>query len=484
MNIYDLRQRRWVSKTMQPDLQGLHSKGAYRSVATSSKQRVITPKAGEMRNTSSQSYSIDEEGEGGEIWSYSNYDFAKVRRELDLFTPAGEAVEHAAPSPHYASPPCFTITEQSARVSSGPQPPGLRFPTGAIVGNHFILCGLYLATSTASFTIWALDLGSMVWQCLEPTALITGSWNKAVIWPERAKVLVFGNAEYDIIEDYGRRAVNMEQVAIISLETWGIYRPPRLEVPAKIQEVGLSMLDEKLASDFEVECEDGRKIRCSRQILLDRWRWFRDEDTKLTQRLTSVVRDAPALDITDTLLGNFTPARLSTTSLTIPEPFPVCVALVQYFYTLSLSTPLQNRAPVLSALLFLAKQYSIDRLSKLVVHALHERLEPALAAGIYEIATLAGEQELQVRALNMIHVSCFLLIESQAYGSQLRAAHHPARLDKAPQALFPVKPAVQHRLRLVPARTDRPQVLNPVVVLVVPDIPAPKTLSVEPGQSP
>jgi hypothetical protein len=412
MNLYDLRQQRWVTKTMQPELQGLHSKGAYRSIATSSKQRVITPKAGDMKNTAAQSYSIDEQGEGGEIWSYSNYDFAKVRRELDLFTPSDEVVEHTPASPYYTSPPAFTITDQSSRVRSSPQPPGLRFPTGGIVGNHFILCGLYLATSSATFSIWALDLGTMVWKRLEPTTLATGSWNRAVIWPEKAKVLVFGNAEYDIIADYGRRAVNLDQVAVISLETWGIYRPPRLEVPAKVQEVGLSMLDEKLASDFEVVCEDGRKIKCSRQILLDRWKWFREEDEKLNHRLTNVVRDAPALDITDTLLGNFTPARLSTTSLNVPEPFPVCVALVQYFYTLSLSTPLQNRAPVLSALLFLAKQYSIDRLSKLVVHALHERLEPSLAAGIYEIATLAGEQDLQVRALNMIHVSMILYVRS------------------------------------------------------------------------
>ena len=167
------------------------------------------------------------------------------------------------------------------------------------------------------------------------------------------------------------------------------------------------MLDEKLSSDFDVVDQDGRRIKCSRQILSERWPWFAEQEAKLAETVAGAFKNASTLDIADTLLGSFTPARLTPTQLNIPEPFPVCVSLVQYFYTLSLSTPLQNRAPVLSALLFLAKQYKIDRLAGLVVHALHERLEPNIAVGIYEIATLSGEQSLQVRALNMIHVSAY-----------------------------------------------------------------------------
>jgi hypothetical protein len=290
-------------------------------------------------------------------------------------------------------------------MNGATQPPGLRFPTGGIVGNHFILCGLYLASSSAAFSIWALNLTTMTWRHLEPSVLATGSWNRAVLWPERARLIVFGNAQYDLATDYGRRAVNLDHVAVVSLETFGIYSPPKLEIPSKVQEVGLTMLDEKLASDFDVVCDDGRRVKCSRAVLRERWAWFAEQERSLAEKAAGAMRDAPALDINDTLLGSFSSARLAPTQLTIPEPFPVCVALVQYFYTLSLSTPLQNRAPILSALLFLAKQYRIDRLARLVVHALHERLEPSIAVGIYEIATLSGEQNLQVRALNMIHVS-------------------------------------------------------------------------------
>jgi len=72
INVYDLEEKTWVSKTHQPELQGLHSKGAYRSVSTSSNQRVITPAKGEDGTASSaHSYSIDEVGGGGGEFSSS-----------------------------------------------------------------------------------------------------------------------------------------------------------------------------------------------------------------------------------------------------------------------------------------------------------------------------------------------------------------------------------------------------------------------------
>lgn len=272
-----------------------------------------------------------------------------------------------------------------------------------------ILCGLYLASVSAAFSIWALNLETMTWKHLEPSVLSTGSWNRALVWADKAKVLVFGNTQSDLTSDYSRRAVNLDHIAVISLEAFGIYQPPNLVVPTKVQHASLSMLDEKLASDFEVICDDGRRVKCSRKILSERWPWFADQEREFENKAHGLISDAAVVDINDTLLGSFTPARLAPHNLTLSEPFPVCVALIQYFYTLSLTTPLQNRAPVLSALLFMSKQYKIERLNRLVVHALHERLDLSNAVGIYEIATLAGEQCLQVRALNMIHVSCLFL---------------------------------------------------------------------------
>lgn len=53
----------WISRTDQPERQGLHSKGAYRSVACSAKHRVIAPRGVDPK--SAHTYTIDEEGEGG-----------------------------------------------------------------------------------------------------------------------------------------------------------------------------------------------------------------------------------------------------------------------------------------------------------------------------------------------------------------------------------------------------------------------------------
>lgn len=54
-----------MSKTEQPEMQVLHSKGAYRSVATSSKQRVILPDSVDPKVVPRHSYAVDEEDEGG-----------------------------------------------------------------------------------------------------------------------------------------------------------------------------------------------------------------------------------------------------------------------------------------------------------------------------------------------------------------------------------------------------------------------------------
>jgi hypothetical protein len=66
INVYDLKKRVWISRTPQPESQGSNSKGAYRSVAASSKRRVVVP-ARDGERGPSQSYSLEEEGEGGSM---------------------------------------------------------------------------------------------------------------------------------------------------------------------------------------------------------------------------------------------------------------------------------------------------------------------------------------------------------------------------------------------------------------------------------
>jgi hypothetical protein len=122
-------------------------------------------------------------------------------------------------------------------------PPGLRFPTGSIVGNHLIVSGTFLSSTTSCFAIWALDLGKsspssspstskaipLVWQKVDAGLVMSsgGSWNKAVTW--KNNVVVLGDRDRDIAADYDHRQTNFVHVAFVDLEV-----RRRLVVPKKM----------------------------------------------------------------------------------------------------------------------------------------------------------------------------------------------------------------------------------------------------------
>jgi leucine-zipper-like transcriptional regulator 1 len=127
-------------------------------------------------------------------------------------------------------------------------PPGLRFPTGSIVGNHLIVSGTFLSSTTSCFAIWALDLGAadggsggttsssitpsvkattpLVWQKVDPGIVMSsgGSWNRAVTW--KNNVVVLGDRDRDIAADYDHRQTNFVHVAFVDLEV-RVTRIPR-----------------------------------------------------------------------------------------------------------------------------------------------------------------------------------------------------------------------------------------------------------------
>ncbi|CAK9786675.1 galactose oxidase [Cutaneotrichosporon oleaginosum] len=419
ISAYDLKRRLWVSKTPQPESHGLHSKGAYRSVALSTNQRVVFPHSDSHTFTGTQGlpFSEDEEGYGGSIYVYSNYDFAKVRREFEILHPLDDGEADPVASDKFASIPGYTVRDLSTKMSGVSQPPGLRFPSGGVVGHHFVLTGLYLASTSGAFSIWALDLTTMVWSHIEPTVLKTGSWNRPVLCPDSARLIVFGCADSDLTTDYGKRAVNLNHVAVIELEAYGIYRPPKQEITDKEQNMGLTLLDQRLLIDFEVVSLDNRRVKCSRRVLEKRWPWFAEQQASIVSRAGEIVHDVASLDIHDALVASLSPARMTPTRLYLPEEFAVCVAFVQYFYTLELSTPLQRRGPVLTSLLCLANQYKLERLRKLVVHTLHTRLEPDNALNLFQVASLTGEKPLASRCLS-------LLKHTRSNGKPLHSSHH------------------------------------------------------------
>ncbi|KAG8805683.1 hypothetical protein FRC17_005386, partial [Serendipita sp. 399] len=297
-------------------------------------------------------------------------------------------------------------------------PPGLRFPTGAILGHYLVIAGTYLAHSYQSFSIWALDLISMTWSRIDPGAtLSTGSWSRGVLWENGNRFLIFGNKDGNLVEDYNRRLLSWDHAAYIDLEAFGIYRPPELSLSLAAQELGLAALEEGTMADFELVCDDGRRISCSRRLLEDRWPWFRERRREFVNAVTRAMETMPnggkargdvampeipgVLAEIDKQYGRPDP-RLTPRAFHLSEPYAITLAFLQWMYAQALITRLQHTPPVLSALLLLATTYKLEALEKQVKHAMHRALNAATSVGVYEVATLCDCQSLQIRALKVV----------------------------------------------------------------------------------
>ncbi|KAF8073618.1 regulatory protein ral2 [Lyophyllum atratum] len=422
--VYDLVSRTWVQRRDYP-----RHCGTYRSVAVSSNIAVRLPQE-EMRNSQSastlgppgqrfgpdrgskppteftsteslihQPYSAPpSEDHPSDIYLYSNYNFTDVKRELEVFSPLPDTD--------------FTIQDKSSAMAGATFPPGLRFPTGAILGTNLIIAGTYLAHSYQSFSIWVLDLVSMTWSRIDPgKAVESGSWFRGSLWAEANKFIIFGNRNGNLVDDYNRRLLSWDHVAVVDLEAFGIYQPPPLKLDITMQELGLATLEERVVGDFDIVCEDGRRITCSRRILEERWPWFLEQRKKFTQSVRQALESLPdsAMNIPlPELSGNASSEdprldpRLTARSFDLSEPYPIAMALLQYFYTTALVTPLQHAPAVLSQLLVLSKNYGLDHLEALVKHAMHRALSNSTSVGVYEVATLCSCRSLQIRALKTV----------------------------------------------------------------------------------
>ncbi|KAF6757508.1 regulatory protein ral2 [Ephemerocybe angulata] len=333
-----------------------------------------------------------------DIYLYSNYNFTDVKRELEVFSPLPEVD--------------FTIQDRSSAMTGSTFPPGLRFPTGAILGSHLIIAGTYLAHSYQSYSIWVLDLSTMTWSRIDPgKALDHGSWFRGCIWSDANKFLIFGNKHGNLVDDYNRRLLSWDHVAVIDLEAFGIYQAPFPKLDMRMQELGLAALEEKVLTDFEIICEDGRRIPCSRKILEDRWPWFKEQRLGLLKTAAKSLNNLPHspmhVGLPD-VSGSMSfeeprlDPRLTPRQMFVSEPYPIALALVQYLYSLALVTPLQHAPTVLNQLLVLSINYKLPHLESLVKHSMHRSLSNSTSVGVYEVATLCSCRSLQIRALKTV----------------------------------------------------------------------------------
>ncbi|GJE98292.1 galactose oxidase [Phanerochaete sordida] len=423
IHVYDLSLGDWIIRRDYP-----RHCGTYRSVAVTADKRVRLPQEerrstahlgppGARFNTHANAqpspdvtqpdslvhlpYSADPTDEFPcDIFLFSNYNFTDVQRELEVFTPL----------PNHD----FTVSDRSTAMTGQFFPPGLRFPTGAILGTHFIVAGTYLSQSFQSFSIWALDLVTMTWSRIDPGSTLSGtsgSWFRSCLWTEANKYLVFGNRHGNLVEDYNRRLLSWEHVIVIDLEAFGIYQPPPLVIDIPQQELGLAALEEGVLADFEIICDDGRKIKCSRKLLEDRWPWFKKQRQLFLQAAARAIETAPS-PIAPPPLPDVHAAsdkdeerldpRLTPRAFSLSEPYPITLAFLQYLYSMALLTPLQHAPAVLSQLLLLSSTYDLPHLQSLVKHAMHRALTFATSVGIYGVSTLCNCRSLQIRALRVV----------------------------------------------------------------------------------
>ncbi|KAI0070397.1 regulatory protein ral2 [Panus rudis PR-1116 ss-1] len=417
IHVYDLNLKKWVQRRDYP-----RHCGTYRSVAVTANQRVRIPQE-ERPNTTKigpvgKRFQVDKnappvsnatsseslihlpysapptEEHPCDIYLFSNYNFTDVQRELEVFSPLPDSD--------------FSITDRSSAMTGSSFPPGLRFPTGAILGSHFIIAGTYLSQTFQSYCIWTLDLVSMTWSRIDPGSALAGSWFRSCLWHEANKFLIFGNKHGNLVEDYNRRLLSWEHVAVIDLEAFGIYQPPPLLLDIPMQEMGLAALEEGVMADFDIICDDGRKVSCSRKVLEERWPWFKEQRRLFIQAATRAIEAIPSPNAT-TPLSELpvvsTPSdprpdpRLMPRSFQLSEPYPITLAFVQYFYSMALITPLQHAPAVLSQLLLLSSTYELPHLQSLVKHAMHRALTFATSVGIYGVSTLCNCRSLQIRSV-------------------------------------------------------------------------------------
>ncbi|KAM0802667.1 hypothetical protein BDR22DRAFT_897664 [Usnea florida] len=212
ISVFNLRSLKWTATSSLG-----RSCGAYRSVVTP----LTSMPASKLGKDLDQDAEIDgairksdrSESESAML-IYSNYNFLDVKLELQVRLADGSLVEKP-------------MTGQFS-------PPGLRFPNGGVLDNHFVVSGTYLTSSKQEYALWALDLKTLTWSRIDAGGGVfsQGSWNRGVLWPRRNTFVILGNRKRSLVEDYNHRRINFSNLCMVELEAFGLYDNPRRAWPA------------------------------------------------------------------------------------------------------------------------------------------------------------------------------------------------------------------------------------------------------------
>lgn len=320
---------------------------------------------------------------------YSNYNFNDLTRELQSFYPMKSA--HAVEFRNHA-----------AEMTGSLLPPGLRFPTGQLVGQYFVVSGTFLSSTKRGFQVWALNLTNLTWSHIDTSSnLSNGSWNRGLL--SNQKYYVLGHGQRDLKDDYSYRRTNFDHIATIDLEAYGIYCLPSSTCSSEAQDLGLSMLNEPSITDLTIWTSDQQAIPINSVILAERWPGF-----------AQLLQDQGASPST---------LQAQKKQLLFPESYSVTLAFLQYIYSDHLITAQQHQPQILCRLLVLADMYKMSRLLELATYALHQLLTISTASMVYETAALTFQSALQIRALRiMINAKRMLLGQQNPHTKELSSA--------------------------------------------------------------
>jgi hypothetical protein len=211
ISVFNLRSLKWTATNTLG-----RSCGAYRSVvAPLTKIHPDRIGAGTRNSSdisSEETNAATQEG-GASMLIYSNYNFLDVKLELQVRHPDG------------------TLSEKPMQGNFSP--PGLRFPNGGVINNHFVVSGTFLTSSKQEYALWALDLRTLSWGRIEAGGNVfsQGSWNRGILWNRRNSFVILGNRKRSLVEDYNHRRINFSNICIVELEAFGLYDNPRKVAP-------------------------------------------------------------------------------------------------------------------------------------------------------------------------------------------------------------------------------------------------------------
>jgi len=276
ISVFNLRSLKWTATTSWD-----RKCGAYKSM--------VAPMSGLAAERLGQGVSLDDRqaqlrSHGTSMLIYSNYNFLDVKLELQIRLPDGGLVE---------------------RPMAGPvSPPGLRFPNGGIIDNHFVVSGTYLTSSKHEYALWALDLRTLTWGRIDTAGTVfgQGSWNRGVLWNQRNTFVILGHRKRSLVDDYNHRRINFSHICMVELEAFGLYENPRRSSPTSgyksvsapaipttlqtalpsssaggrpytstAEQLGQAALNLMELSDMDLVAVGGEKIPCNSYMLSRRW---------------------------------------------------------------------------------------------------------------------------------------------------------------------------------------------------------------------